>query len=244
MKEVEGKKIRISMDGPYELHGDIHVDLASIGTNAQGDSIAWVHGRSYEKKDEPAEYKNMEPPHEPTYLCRCGHSKTKPFCDGTHDDVGFCGHEHAGRAPYVESAEVQPGEGVNLLDDPSLCVGARFCDVGATVWRYAQRSGDPENKKLAIEEACKCPSGRLTIMEQDGSFVEPRLEPKVSAVQDPINNCRGPLWVQGGIAVEGANGEQYETRNRVTLCRCGESANQPYCDGSHYNCPHMLGQDT
>lgn len=239
MKEVEGKKIRISMDGPYELHGGIDVDIASIGANAEGDSIAWVHGRKFEKKDEPAANRDAEP----TYLCRCGHSKTKPFCDGTHDDAEFCGHEHANRAPYVEAAQVQPGEAVNLLDDPSLCVGARFCDVGATAWRYAQRSGDPKNLQMAVEEACKCPSGRLTIMEQDGTLIEPKLDAKVSAVQDPVNNCRGPLWVQGGIEVEGANGEKYETRNRVTLCRCGESANQPYCDGSHYNCGHMKGLD-
>ena len=43
----------------------------------------------------------------------------------------------------------------------------------------------------------------------------------------------GPLWVTGGIPVERADGQPMETRNRVTLCRCGASGNKPLCDGSH-----------
>ena len=35
------------------------------------------------------------------------------------------------------------------------------------------------------------------------------------------------------LEVESAEGERYETRNRVTLCRCGASANKPLCDGTH-----------
>ena len=37
----------------------------------------------------------------------------------------------------------------------------------------------------------------------------------------------------GGIPIHGADGQAYEVRNRVTLCRCGRSANKPYCDGAH-----------
>ncbi|HYX79111.1 MAG TPA: CDGSH iron-sulfur domain-containing protein, partial [Actinomycetota bacterium] len=43
----------------------------------------------------------------------------------------------------------------------------------------------------------------------------------------------GPLWVRGGIQVIAADGFRYEVRNRQTLCRCGQSQNKPFCDGSH-----------
>ena len=42
-----------------------------------------------------------------------------------------------------------------------------------------------------------------------------------------------PIWVRGGVKVVAADGTPYEQRNRVTLCRCGQSSNKPFCDGTH-----------
>jgi hypothetical protein len=72
----------------------------------------------------------------------------------------------------------------------------------------------------------RCPSGALTY-RIDGEVVEPDLPAEIAIIPD------GPIWVTGGIPIQRADGESIETRNRVTLCRCGSSKNKPLCDGSH-----------
>jgi len=52
-------------------------------------------------------------------------------------------------------------------------------------------------------------------------------------VDDPTPHGGGPLGLRGGIPVIAADGFAYEVRNRVTLCRCGQSKNKPFCDGTH-----------
>ena len=52
------------------------------------------------------------------------------------------------------------------------------------------------------------------------------------------------VWLKGGIALESADGKKYETRNRVTLCRCGQSGNKPFCDGTHIDCGFDDGDES
>ena len=43
----------------------------------------------------------------------------------------------------------------------------------------------------------------------------------------------GPYLVKGGVVVMDAEGNSFETKEVVALCRCGHSNTKPYCDGSH-----------
>ena len=54
-------------------------------------------------------------------------------------------------------------------------------------------------------------------------------ETKVSCV----NN--GPLRVSGSFAITDAQGNVFDLSGRetISLCRCGASANKPFCDGAH-----------
>lgn len=69
--------------------------------------------------------------------------------------------------------------------------------------------------------------------KKTGEEIEHDLPKSIGVVEDPTLGVSGPLWVRGGIKVESENGRPYETRNRVTLCRCGASSNKPFCNGSH-----------
>ena len=46
--------------------------------------------------------------------------------------------------------------------------------------------------------------------------------------------ANGPLLIQGNFEIVDAQGNKYSIDGDVvTLCRCGESENKPFCDGNH-----------
>ena len=214
-------KITVSKNGPYLVSGSVPLAKQHIVTNAEGESLDWREGRKYEV--------------EPQYaLCRCGSSKNKPFCDGTHQKIGFDGTETASREPYLAQAEEIPGPKLALLDAESLCASGRFCDTHGQIWATIERSDDPEVHRIVEQQAAHCPAGRLVVVDvKTGKAIEPKLASSIGLVEDTANEISGPLWVRGGIPVVAADGTTYEIRNRVTLCRCGASQNKPYCDASH-----------
>ncbi len=56
-------------------------------------------------------------------------------------------------------------------------------------------------------------------------------DPPAGAVKvHPIRN--GPLMVEGKIEFRAADGSTF-IAEKVWLCRCGGSANKPFCDGTH-----------
>jgi CDGSH-type Zn-finger protein len=214
-------KVEVTKDGPYLVSGGLPLQGEVIGTNREGDSVKWEAGAKFPDKASYA-------------LCRCGHSASKPFCDGSHAKVGFDGTETASREPYEKQATLMEGPAMSLTDAEALCAFARFCDPKGRVWNLVNRTDDPASRETFVQEACDCPSGRLVAWDNaTGKPIEPKFEPSVGLIEDPEKNCSGPIWLKGGVQVVAADGFKYEVRNRVTLCRCGASQNKPFCDGQH-----------
>lgn len=214
-------KIKVTQNGPYLVTGKIPLIQETIVCD---------------KEDNPVRYeKNKEFPLQESYaLCRCGRSKNPPFCDGTHLKIHFDGTETADHQLYKDKAEVIKGPNLNLADCQELCASARFCHRGGGTWNLTENSDNSDSKKLAIEEAGLCPSGRLVALDKkNGQAMEPKFKEEISVLEDPEAGVSGPLRIKGGIPIESADGFLYEKRNRVTLCRCGASANKPFCDSTH-----------
>jgi CDGSH-type Zn-finger protein/uncharacterized Fe-S cluster protein YjdI len=93
-------------------------------------------------------------------LCRCGASKNKPYCDGSHHEIGF------------------------------------------------NATGEPLSGKTDM------------LPVRDG----------VLAI-DPQAN--GPLRVRGNLEITSGTGRVVARVTSTYLCRCGGSANKPFCDGTH-----------
>lgn len=213
-------KVEITKDGPYIVSGKLPLRKEIITIGKDGEPEKWVKGKECPSSDTCA-------------LCRCGQSKNKPFCDGSHTVTGFDGTETASRENFEKQAEKIVGPDLILKDSSSLCSTARLCHRAGGAWNLA-KSNDSKSRKIAIEEACNCPSGRLVACDKKtGKPIEPELEKSLSLVEDPQNKVSGPIWLKGGVPVESCDGSMYELRNRVTLCRCGKSRNKPFCDGSH-----------
>jgi CDGSH-type Zn-finger protein len=217
---MQKNKIVVSKNGPYLVTGNLPLKKEIITLGSEDEPETYTDGESFPAKESFA-------------LCRCGKSRKKPFCDGSHA-AGFNGEETAGNAKYSELAQTLKGPELDLMDAQDFCAVSRFCHRGGDTWNAIEKSNNPKAKKIAMETACNCPSGRLVVRDnKTGKIIEPKLKKSLSLLEDPQKKVSGPIWVKGGVQIESADGTKYETRNRVTLCRCGKSGNKPFCDGSH-----------
>ena len=218
-------KIIIKRDGSYHVYGNIPLVHKTQVVSEYGEPLTWKKDKEYEAKEY---YK----------LCRCGHSEIEPYCDGTHNSIEFDGTETADTRTTAERQYVDDsGEGIVVKRDGYLCMLSGFCGNRQT--NIDQMIGDTSEPRVRAEIMAmidRCPSGTYAYsMSKDEADIEADLPMQIAVTTEitsdgPIN---GPLWVTGNIPIERSDGEPFETRNRVTLCNCGESCHKPLCDGTH-----------
>jgi len=221
----KSRKIVVRKNGPYTVHGDVPLVRKAQVVSEHGEPLTWKTGEPIEASE--------------TYiLCRCGQSGEKPFCDGTHAEIDFDGTESADTGVTADRQVTYAG-GTNIVvkRDDYLCMESGFCANRITdVEQMVPHTDDTQVRAQVMAMIERCPSGSYTYsIEEGGSDIEPDLPRQVAVTTEITSDgpIAGPLWVTGHIPVERADGRPLETRNRVTLCRCGLSKEKPLCDGTH-----------
>ncbi len=220
-----GKKIVVQENGPYIVNGDVPLVRKAQVVSEYGEPLTWKKGEALEASG--------------TYtLCRCGRSSKKPFCDGTHAKTGFDGTESADTGVTAERRVIyEGGTKIVVKYDDYLCMESGFCRNRITnIQEMVPHTDDTQVRAQVMAMIERCPSGSFTYsIEEGGADIEPDLPRQVAVTTEIASDgpIAGPLWVTGSIPIKRADGQPLETRNRVTLCRCGLSQKKPLCDGTH-----------
>lgn len=120
------------------------------------------------------------------------------------------------------------GKRVTIHFEGGRCIHSRQCVLGRPdvfvpnvegEWIHPDAATPAEVAALALS----CPSGAIRYERTDG---DPNETPPLVNVARVREN--GPIAIHADMEIEGHGGVL-----RATLCRCGASANKPFCDGSH-----------
>jgi CDGSH-type Zn-finger protein/truncated hemoglobin YjbI len=207
-------RVTVAPDGPY----------LAVGAAATG-MVTWL--------GEPVD----APP--VAALCRCGSSASKPWCDGTHAEIGFSGAKRPDRVP--DRRDVHESRQFEITDNRGLCAHSGRCtDALPVVFRvdsepFVAPAGGRADDILRAVQAC--PSGALGAAlegRRSAALADTRREPGIEVSQD------GPYRLTGGIEVLEPDGTpvprpEGSSPEHCSLCRCGQSANKPFCSGAHWN---------
>ncbi len=226
-EQKQSPKIVVAKNGPYLVHGNPAVVRKKQITSEHGEPMTWQTNETINTGDRPV-----------VALCRCGGSANKPFCDGTHAKNGFDGTETAATDTFEARKIGHAGStGIVIKRDYSICAESGFCGHRlANIQKLAPQTDDSIVRAQVMAMIERCPSGSYTYaLDDESTDIEPNLPRQVAVTTEMTSEgpIAGPLWVTGKIPVERSDGESVEPRHRVTLCRCGQSKNKPFCDGTH-----------
>jgi len=121
--------------------------------------------------------------------------------------------------------------GLRITWSRRWCIHAGVCVMSPAVFEPGRRPWIDATGARADSIArvvARCPTGALHCEPLEGGPAE------ATPAANVIRVARhGPLYLHGDIEILDESGEVRLTDTRVALCRCGGSANNPLCDGSH-----------
>ena len=117
-----------------------------------------------------------------------------------------------------ENGPVEYRGDLRIANDP-VCKRAVLC-----------RCGDSQNKPYCDKSHIAAGFAATGERDSDENATPPEVRDGPLIVTP---NKNGPLGVEGNLEVIAASGRRIAIKQKAFMCRCGASANKPFCDGSH-----------
>jgi uncharacterized Fe-S cluster protein YjdI len=125
---------------------------------------------------------------------------------------------------------------ITIVWKPSVCIHSTRCWKGEEglldVFNPREKpwiKPQGADTQRIINQIKKCPSGALSYTMNDA--VEKPEEVSAETIIETAPN--GPLMVYGNITIKDKEGNPTQRHKVTAFCRCGASANKPFCDGTH-----------
>ncbi|MGB5237291.1 MAG: (4Fe-4S)-binding protein [Flavobacteriaceae bacterium] len=129
--------------------------------------------------------------------------------------------------------EYKSGE-LTVVWKPRKCIHSEICvKTLPQVYRPNEKpwiQAEKASKEELMRQIDKCPSAALTYYSENKSEEKQETMNEGTKVEVMAN---GPLLVHGQLEITAADGQKEVKERTTAFCRCGASANKPYCDGKH-----------
>ncbi len=137
----------------------------------------------------------------------------------------------------VETKKYTNGE-VTVVWKPAACIHSSLCWKGLIeVFNPKARPWiniDGATTEKIVEQVRKCPSGALSYFLNKEATTEPeKIVAESANVLKVEVSPNGPYLIKSECLIVHSDGKEETKTGTVALCRCGASANKPYCDGAH-----------
>lgn len=124
-------------------------------------------------------------------------------------------------------------EDITVVWKPHVCIHSTICFKGLPGVFDRKRKPwimmDQGTTEEIISQIEKCPSGALSYIKN--SDVNELEEETIRTQMEILPN--GPILIYGTIQVKDKEGHKTLKNKTTAFCRCGESNNKPFCDGTH-----------
>lgn len=135
------------------------------------------------------------------------------------------------------TARIYANDRVEVTWEPAYCIHVAACVRGSIAAFDPQRrpwiDPDAETPERIVEIVERCPTGALHARLLGAEAPAPAVEPASMEAASLQPRRNGPLFVQGPVRIVDQQGNVVREDTRLALCRCGGSANKPFCDGTH-----------